>query len=98
MTMTNRFVHTIQRLRIANFIRKWAAGIGALVVLSSASVWAATYTWDITPGTVGVGNGAINDGTAQWDTTLGTWTADGGANNVSWTNNLIDLAAFGGTG
>ena len=43
-------------------------------------------TWDILPGTPGVGNGVIDTGTGTWDTTTANWTTNNGTNNVIWTN------------
>ena len=66
-------------------LRNFLAFAGSsLLAVTSAS--AADLTWDITPGTVGVGDGTITGGTGNWNTTNGNWTADGGANNVAWTN------------
>jgi fibronectin-binding autotransporter adhesin len=59
---------------------------------------AAVLTWDITPGTVGAGDGAITGGSGTWTTTsvFGSWTSDGGVNNVAWVNNATpDQAVFG---
>jgi fibronectin-binding autotransporter adhesin len=80
-----------------------AAG-SSLLAVSSAS-GQATLTWDITPGTIGVGNGSITGGTGNWNTTNGNWTSDAGANNVSWdadnSNNdtaIFNASGIGGTG
>ena len=43
-------------------------------------------TWDITPGTVGAGNGITTGGSGPWNTTNGTWTNDAGASNIAWNN------------
>ncbi len=59
---------------------------------------AANLSWDITPGTVGTGDAAITGGPGSWDTTLGNWTSDNGANNIAWNNANNDTAIFGGTG
>lgn len=92
----NRFLAALHRTSVSSSL---AAGfITTITVLPSHS---ATLTWDVSPGTVGVGNGSITGGTGTWDTTpsLGNWTADGGANNVAWVNNATpDGAIFEGTG
>lgn len=61
----------------------------AVLLFVVRSGFAATYTWDITPGTVGAGNSTLEDGAGAWNTTgtNGVWTNDGGANNVAWVNN-----------
>ncbi len=58
---------------------------------------ASNVTWDITPGTVGIGNSAITGGTGAWNTADGNWTIDAGANNIAWDNLNNDTAIFGGT-
>lgn len=73
----------------------------AIASLISAPAHAAILTWDVSPGTVGTGNGTITGGAGAWNTTdtVGNWTADGGANNVAWVNNTLpDEAIFGGAG
>jgi fibronectin-binding autotransporter adhesin len=67
----------------------------ATIAISSAS--AANVTWDIAPGTVGVGNGTVTGGLGTWNTANGNWTADAGANNIAWDNLNNDTAIFGGT-
>lgn len=57
---------------------------------------AAVLTWDIAPGTIGLGNGTITGGAGTWDTTLGNWTTDGGSNNVAWPSSGLDNDAFFG--
>ena len=58
---------------------------------------AGAATWDITPGTVGAGNGVTAGGSGTWNTTNGNWTIDAGANNIAWNNATNDPAVFGGT-
>lgn len=65
--------------------------------LASAQLHAATYTWDITPGTIGAGDSAITDGLGVWDTTTANWTTDGGANNIPWADSTANLATFNGS-
>ena len=73
--------------------------LAALSFAMTLGVHAASLTWDITPGTVGTGNGSVTGGTGAWITTstVGNWTADGGANNIAWVNANNDSAIFGGT-
>ncbi len=69
--------------------------------LTAGYARSAVLTWDIAPGTVGAGDGAITGGAGEWNTadTLGNWTTDGGATNVAWVNNVPpDGAIFSGTG
>ncbi|MGC4014082.1 MAG: autotransporter-associated beta strand repeat-containing protein [Luteolibacter sp.] len=61
-------------------------------------VRAANITWDITPGTVGAGDGLVTGGTGAWNTSNGNWTTDGGVTNIAWSNANNDTAVFGGTG
>jgi autotransporter-associated beta strand protein len=56
-----------------------------------------TLYWDITPGTVGAGNGTVTGGSETWNTSNGNWTLDGGTNNIAWNNANNDTALFGGT-
>jgi autotransporter-associated beta strand protein len=74
------------------------AAASSLFAISSAS--AQTYTWDISPGTVGAGNGTITGGTGTWNTTNGNWTTDAGANNVAWDNTSpsVNTALFNANG
>jgi fibronectin-binding autotransporter adhesin len=75
-----------------------AAGCSLLAVCSAYAQ--TTFTWDITPGTVGPGNGTITGGTGTWNTSNGNWTTDAGANNVAWVNAgaaPMNNAVFGGT-
>ena len=74
----------------------WLALLAAMVIVPGR-LQAASYTWDITPGIVGAGNGVIDDGSGMWDATNGNWTLDGGLNNVAWPNNATDVAIFGGS-
>jgi autotransporter-associated beta strand protein len=72
-----------------------ASSIAAL--LSAAFPLHATdLTWDIAPGTVGVGDGVITGGSGSWNIGNGNWTSDGGVTNSMWTNG--NNAIFGGTG
>lgn len=68
-----------------------------LAVLPSGAVRAATYAWDTVPGTVGAGNGVIDDGSGTWDTANGNWTGDSGLSNVAWASGTNDTAEFGGS-
>ncbi len=77
-------------------LRCFLAVIGS-AGLGFSSAFAADVTWDVTPGTVGVGNGTITGGAGTWNTTNGNWTTDAGANNVAWNNANNDVAIFGGT-
>ncbi|WP_136081225.1 hypothetical protein [Pontiella desulfatans] len=56
----------------------------ATVALLGASLAQAQLTWDVVPGTVGIGDNAIAHSNGVWDATSGNWTADGGTNNVLW--------------
>ncbi len=90
----NRYFATVQ-------VASVSIVVSALFGLSASLGHSASLTWDIAPGTVGAGNGAITGGVGIWDTTpsLGNWTADGGATNVAWVNNITpDGAIFQGTG
>jgi len=61
------------------------------------SAHAASYSWDIVPGTVGAGDSAITSGTGTWDIGNGNWTTDAGTNNIAWpTNGLDNVAVFSG--
>ncbi|MBI1370593.1 MAG: hypothetical protein GC162_18300 [Planctomycetes bacterium] len=81
---------------MANLKLRLAATL--IVALAVARTHAATYTWDTSPGTVGVGNGTITGGTGAWNTTNGNWTTDGGVNNIAWpTSGTDNDAVFGGT-
>ena len=79
----------------ATLLHLLALAGSSLLAVTSAS--AADLTWDITPGTVGVGDGSITGGTGTWNTTNGNWTADGGANNIAWNNANNDNAVIAGT-
>ncbi len=67
-------------------------------LVACASAQAALFTWDITPGTVGAGNGSVQDGSGAWDSTTGNWTTDGGVTNVAYGNALTDTVRFGSGG
>lgn len=77
-------------------IHSFLFGCGTL--LAASSIQAADVNWDITPGTVGVGDSAVTGGLGTWDTTNGNWTIDAGANNIAWNNGANDTALFGDTG
>jgi fibronectin-binding autotransporter adhesin len=90
----NRFLAAFQCVPLSSSL------VISLIGLAAQPVHSATLTWDVTPGTTGVGDGAITGGVGNWDTTpsLGNWTSDGGANNVAWVNGVTpDIAVFGGT-
>lgn len=71
--------------------------LGAVLLSALAlSAPAATYLWDVIPGEVGAGNGAVDDGSGEWNLANGNWTADGGAVNVAWVNSTTNLAVFSG--
>jgi len=67
------------------------------LILAQFPAIATTYTWDITPGIVGVGNGSIEDGSGTWNTSTGNWSTNGGTDNLAWPNNTTDIAEFTGT-
>jgi hypothetical protein len=73
-----------------------AGAIAALLAPHAAR--ALEITWDVTPGTVGLGNSTVTGGSGTWDETLGNWTTDGGATNLAWSNAGNDTAIFGGAG
>ena len=73
-----------------SFVRIFEAALTCITAHS------AILTWDIVPGVVGVGDGAITGGGGTWDLTNGNWTADAGVNNLGWSNG--DSAIFQGTG
>src|SRR4051812_3947418 len=75
-----------------------AAAFGAGVAAAAWPAPAATLDWDITPGTVGGGNGTVEGGPGTWNTTNGNWTVDGGVNNIAWVNANGDTARFGTPG
>ncbi|MEI6234686.1 MAG: C25 family cysteine peptidase [Planctomycetota bacterium] len=69
----------------------------AFMLAINSRTFAADLTWDITPGTVGAGNSAVNGGAGTWNTTNGNWTADLGVNNVAFVSGT-DTAAFTAAG
>lgn len=78
------------------FTLRRPAALALATMIAVPSLQAAVLTWDITPGTVGAGNGSITGGAGTWDTNLGNWTTDDGATNVAWVNNTTpDNAIFG---
>ena len=89
---------TTHSTRSRSSFRILAGSIAALLAVHGAApaVRAGDVIWDITPGVVGPGNGTISGGLGLWDTTLGNWTVDGGANNIAWDNGANDTAVFGG--
>lgn len=70
--------------------------IALSLALSTPSLWSATLTWDIQPGTLGAGDSIITGGSGTWDTTLANWTTDGGANNLAWDNSSLHTAVISG--
>lgn len=77
-----------------------AGSIAALLVVQSVapSARAANVTWDPTPGAVGAGDGLVSGGAGTWDPANalnGSWTVDGGLNNIAWNNAANDVAIFG---
>ncbi|MCU0750269.1 MAG: hypothetical protein MUF13_12055, partial [Akkermansiaceae bacterium] len=68
----------------------------SLFFLNSAS--AASFSWDITPGTVGSGDNIITGGAGTWNLSNGNWSSDAGANNIIWGNTAADEAIFGDAG
>ena len=76
------------------------AAASSLLAVSYSQAAPTSLTWDITPGTVGTGNGTITGGTGTWNTTNGNWTSDAGANNVTWDadNSNDDTAIFNANG
>lgn len=90
----NRFLAALCSSAPASF----AAGV--LIITTADTASSATYTWDITPGTAGAGNGTITGGVGNWTASNANWTQDGGNNNVVWPNNALppDDAIFQGTG
>jgi len=88
---------------LASFPRASALPLTAisLIGLAADQASSATLTWDVTPGLVGAGDGAITGGAGIWSATagIGNWTVNGGTNNIAWVNNATpDGAVFGGTG
>jgi autotransporter-associated beta strand protein len=71
--------------------------IASCALLCIFSARAADVTWDITPGTVGVGDGSVTGGSGAWNTSTGNWTTNGGVNNRAWINANNDTAIFSGT-
>lgn len=78
--------------------------VAALAVTVLPASAQSTLTWDITPGTVGAGNGTITGGGGTWNSTNGNWTTDGGTNNIAWDNTtpslntaILDATGIGGT-
>jgi fibronectin-binding autotransporter adhesin len=71
----------------------------AMVAVSSVSAQT-TYTWDITPGTIGAGDSAITGGSGTWNSSNGNWTTDAGANNLAWDNTSpsVNTALFNASG
>ncbi len=85
--------HTIRRPSVLDrsFTRIFAAA------LACVSAHAASLTWDITPGVVGVGDSVVTGGLGTWNLANGNWTADAGATNVAWLNGATpDDAIFSG--
>ncbi|MFZ4766481.1 MAG: hypothetical protein ACOYMN_16135 [Roseimicrobium sp.] len=76
---------------------KMCAVLSAVFLSTGQPVRGATFTWDVTPGAVGAGNGTVEGGNGTWDILTGNWTTDAGVNNVLWGNTNADEAIFGGT-
>jgi autotransporter-associated beta strand protein len=82
---------------LIHIVTRRGAGLVAsisLLTLLPISSHAIIYTWDITPGTIGAGNGSIDDGSGLWSTTTGNWTTNGGSDNLAWPDNTTDIAEF----
>ena len=80
---------------IAIFRHFLSIASSSLLCISCAH--AADVTWDITPGTVGIGNGSVTGGSGAWNTSTGNWTTNGGVNNLAWVNANNDTAIFSDT-
>lgn len=83
------------------FTLRRPAVLALATMIAVPSLQAAVLTWDVTPGTVGAGNGSLTGGAGTWNTVanLGNWSLDAGANNVAWVNNATpDSAIFGDVG
>ena len=80
-----------------NSFFRYFLSISSSALLCISSSHAADVTWDVTPGTVGVGNGSLTGGSGVWNTSSGNWTTNGGVNNRAWVNANNDTAIFGGT-
>jgi autotransporter-associated beta strand protein len=92
----NQKFHLVRHVKPISFLHHFRSIVsGALLCISFTN--AADVTWDITPGTVGVGNGSLTGGSGAWNTSTGNWTTDGGVNNRAWVNANNDTAIFGGT-
>lgn len=66
--------------------------VGLFAILTTISAHAVDYTWDTSA------SGGIQGGPGTWRNGTGvTWTADGGATRVVWTNSVTDSATFAGT-
>jgi len=86
-------------MRCTSHLVKFAPMVFLFAVLGAGTSFAATYTWDITPGTIGLGNNQIDDGSGTWEVISGmngNWTSDIGVNNVPWVSNTTNIAAFTG--
>ena len=70
--------------------------LAAVILTSLPHASAADLTWDLTPGTVGVGNGTLTGGAGTWNTTNGNWTVDGGDTNIAWVSGS-NVAVFSGS-
>ncbi|MCF7817963.1 MAG: hypothetical protein K9M54_08780 [Kiritimatiellales bacterium] len=73
---------------------RWGMILALVTGLYTAN--AQTYTWDVTPGTIGSGDSAITAGAGTWDTSTGNWTTDSGTNNVAWVNGSDAYFGAGG--
>jgi autotransporter-associated beta strand protein len=92
----NQKFHLDRRVKPISFLHHFRS-IVASALLCISFTNAADVTWDITPGTVGVGNGSLTGGSGIWNTSNGNWTTNGGVNNRAWVNANNDTAIFGGT-
>ena len=93
--MRSKIHQVVRRPALSIAVATVALHLSPIAGLNSVAS-AANVTWDITPGTVGTGNGTITDGPGTWDTSTGNFTTDGGATNVAWNNttNAGDTAVF----
>lgn len=78
----------------ATRVRTWYLATSIAAALLSASTQAENFRWDVSPGSSGIGDGAISEGLGAWDLTTGNWTTDAGVNNASWIDG--NDAIFGG--
>lgn len=81
---------------LSRSIATLALAAGLLAGISDHAA-AAEITWDITPGTVGLGDALVSGGSGTWDLSAANWTSDAGVTNFKWSNSLnaLDTAVFG---